>query len=50
MSIRLMHYSHVYKYIHTKLAPFCTENKTLGESILSNIEAIQWMCQSPEEF
>ena len=49
-TIRLMCYSHAYRNIHPKLAPIRTENKTLGESILSDIEAIQWMCQTPEEF
>ena len=47
---RLMCWSHVYRNIRPKLASIRKTNKLLGESILSDIEALQWMCQTAAEF
>ena len=45
-----MCWSHTYRNVRPKLATIRKENKELGESILSDIESIQWMCQTKEEF
>ena len=45
-----MCWSHVYRNIRPKLATIRKSNKLLGESILSDIEALQWMCQTAAEF
>ena len=47
---RLMCWSHVYRNIRPKLATIRKTNKLLAESILSDIEALQWMCQTAAEF
>ena len=47
---RLMCWSHVYRNIRPKLASIRRANKLLAESILSDIEALQWMCQTAAEF
>ena len=47
---RLMCWSHVYRNIRPKLATIRKVNKLLAESILSDIEALQWMCQTAAEF
>ena len=39
-----MCWSHTYRNVWPKVAR--KENKELGESILSDIESIQWMCQT----
>ena len=44
LSKRLMCWSHTYRNVRPKLATIRKENKELGESILSDIESIQWMC------
>ena len=50
LSTRLMCWSHTYRNVRPKLATIRKENKELGESILSDIESIQWMCQTADEF
>ena len=47
---RLMCWSHVHRNVKPKLATIRKVNKSLGEAILNNIEDIQWMAQSEEEF
>ena len=47
---RLMCWSHVYRNIRPKLASIRKVNKELGSSILSDIEALQWMTQTADEF
>ena len=47
---RLMCWSHTYRNVRPKLATVRRENKELGESILSDVESIQWMCQTSAKF
>ena len=47
---RLMCWSHVYRNIRPKLASVRKVNKDLAASILSDIEALQWMTQTAAEF
>ena len=48
--VRLMCWAHVFRNIRPKLAAIRKANPALGESMLSDIESIQWMAQSEEEF
>ena len=47
---RLMCWSHVYRNIRPKLASVRKVNNDLAASILSDIEALQWMTQTAAEF
>ena len=49
-SVRLMCWSHVYRCYSTKLAPIKKVNKDLAKSIDMDIQNIQWMSQTEEEF
>ena len=48
--VRLMCWAHVFRNIRPKLAAIRKANPALGESMLADIESIQWMAQSEEEF
>ena len=48
--IRLMCWAHVFRNVRPKLAAIRKANLALGESILADIESIQWMAQSEAEF
>ena len=45
-----MCWSHTYRNVRPTLATIRKENKELGKSNLSEIESIQWMWQTKEEF
>ena len=49
-SVRLMCWSHVYRCYTIKLAPVKKVNKELAKSIDMDIQKIQWMSQTEEEF